>query len=136
MWLPGVVVAWKNKDVRNKRNTSCDITLFLTTMLPQDDESKQTRRNYSKDLKQLVLYQHESLGKNTQEISRDLNMSLRVVQRVLQLHKEIGSVVKDPKSYAKLGRAPLLDTNTVDVSPHNCCALTSLIYNQVYHSIA
>ena len=60
-----------------------------------------TRRHYSKDVKELVIYQWLTLGRSTTEIATDLNMSLRVVQRVLKLYEEIGEVVKDPKTHAK-----------------------------------
>ena len=51
----------------------------------------------------------------TVEIARSLDMSVHVVQWVLQLWEEIGEVVKDPRQYAKKGWACLLDTASVEV---------------------
>ncbi|KIJ43507.1 hypothetical protein M422DRAFT_77579, partial [Sphaerobolus stellatus SS14] len=46
--------------------------------------------------------------KKSEEISHDLDIPLRVVQRSLQLWNEIGDVVRDPREYATLGRPKLL----------------------------
>ena len=73
------------------------------------------RRHYSKDLRERVIYQRFTLGMSTTEIAKNLDMSLRVVQRVLKLWDEVGEVVRDPKAYAKLGRARLLDTRGIEV---------------------
>jgi hypothetical protein len=48
-----------------------------------DAETKATRRHYTKDRKELVVFQHEKRGKTPKEIADDLDMFLRVVQRVL-----------------------------------------------------
>ena len=74
-----------------------------------------SRHHYLKDLKQCVVYQQFTLGMETVEIARSLDMSVRVVQRVLRLWEEIGEVVKDPRQYAKKGWARLLDTASVEV---------------------
>ena len=74
------------------------------------------RQHYSKDLKQRVVYQAMTLGYDTSEIARNLDMSARVVQRTLQTWREIGDVVQDPKQYARRGRARLLDTGCTEVS--------------------
>ena len=50
------------------------------------------RSQYSKDLKERVVYQWFTLGKDTAEIAENLNMSKRVVQWVLLLWEEIGDV--------------------------------------------
>ena len=74
------------------------------------------RQHYSKDLKQRVVYQSLTLGYSTSEIARNLDMSSCVVRRTLQTWREIGDVVKDPKHYARQGRARLLDTGCTEVS--------------------
>jgi transposase len=74
-----------------------------------------SRRHYSRDLKERVVYQRYTLGLTTTEISKNLDMSLHVVQCVLKLWDEIGSAVKDPKTYGRQGRACLLDTRGVEV---------------------
>ena len=74
-----------------------------------------TRQQYSKDLKEHVVYQRFTLGKDTAEIAENLNMSKRVVQRVLLLWEEIGDVVRDPRRNLKRGRASVLDTTSVEV---------------------
>ena len=61
------------------------------------------RHYYSQDLCERVIYQHNVLGKKTTDIARDLDISLRVVQRTLQVWKEIGDVVWDPMDYRKGG---------------------------------
>ncbi|KIJ50159.1 hypothetical protein M422DRAFT_83345, partial [Sphaerobolus stellatus SS14] len=42
------------------------------------------------------------------EISHDLDISLRVVQRTLQLWNEIGDVIRDPREYATRGQPKVL----------------------------
>ena len=61
------------------------------------------RRHYTRDLRDRVLYQHNILGKTTTNIARDLDISLHVVQRTLQVWKEISDVLRDPKDYRKRG---------------------------------
>ena len=59
--------------------------------------------HYTRDLCEHVLYQHNILGKTTTDIARDLDISLHVVQRTLQVWKEISDVLRDPKDYRKRG---------------------------------
>ena len=73
-------------------------------------------KHYSKDLKQHIIYQSLTLGYSTMEIAKNLDMSLRVVQRTLQLWREIGDIVQDPQTYARQDRAQLLDTGCIEVS--------------------
>jgi transposase len=91
---------------------------FVSSLMPPSHLD--TRRHYSKDLKEQVIYQRLTLGKSTTEIAKDLDMSLRIIQRVLKVYEEIGEVVKDPKMHAKWGKAKLLDTHCVEVS-HTLC---------------
>jgi len=75
---------------------------------------------YSRDLKQRVVYQSYTLMKTTTEIAIDLNMPVRVVQRVLTNWQEIGDVCKDQ---ACMGRAPLMQQSSVKVCI-SICALS------------
>jgi hypothetical protein len=52
-------------------------------------------QQYSKDLKQRVIYQAFTLGKTSTEIAIDLDMPVRVVQRVKKTWAEIGEVCWD-----------------------------------------
>ncbi|KAF8590098.1 hypothetical protein K439DRAFT_1331014 [Ramaria rubella] len=54
------------------------------------------------------------LGLKTIKISHYLNMSPCVVQRVLQLHKELGDVMQDPQMYQRHGPPPLLNPTACD----------------------
>ena len=71
------------------------------------------RRRYSKDVKKLVIYQSNVLGMSTTDIAVNLDMPVRVVQRVLQTWDKIRAVVREPKT---LGRARLMTTEQVQVS--------------------
>ncbi|KAF8500583.1 hypothetical protein JB92DRAFT_2656744, partial [Gautieria morchelliformis] len=53
-------------------------------------------------------------GMTTAQIAENLDMSIRVVQRTLHIWQEIGNVVKDPRTYAKRGKACLLDSGSVE----------------------
>ncbi|KAF8580978.1 hypothetical protein K439DRAFT_1233016, partial [Ramaria rubella] len=50
----------------------------------------------------------------TAEIALNLNMSLCIVQRVLQLYKELGDVMKDPHMYQRHGPPPVLNPTACD----------------------
>ena len=65
--------------------------------------------HYTWDLRERVLYQHNILGKTTTDIARDLDISLHIVQRTLQVWKEIGDVLWDQKDYSKRGRPTVMD---------------------------
>ncbi|KAF8581341.1 hypothetical protein K439DRAFT_1262101, partial [Ramaria rubella] len=54
------------------------------------------------------------LGKSTTVIVKELNMSLHVIQHVLQLYEEIGAVVRNPGLYAKQGKSHLLGPHSVE----------------------
>jgi hypothetical protein len=60
-----------------------------------------------------VVYQAFTLGKTTTEISIDLDIPVRVVQRVLKCWREIGEVCKDR---TRMGRAPLMSQEAIMVS--------------------
>ncbi|KAJ7215975.1 hypothetical protein GGX14DRAFT_391642 [Mycena pura] len=58
---------------------------------PRKNPAVPVQNHYSKDLKQRVIYQAYTLEKGSTEIAIDLNMPLRVVQRIKQTWAEIGS---------------------------------------------
>jgi hypothetical protein len=70
------------------------------------------RNTYSPDLKQRVIYQAFTLGKSSTEISINLNIPLRVVQRVKQTWQELGVVCRNRRG---MGREPLLSPQQTQV---------------------
>jgi transposase len=91
------------------------------------EQFKATRRHYSQDLKQRVIYQHVKFGLMTVQIAENLDISIRVVQRTLKIWQEIGDVVKDPTTYAKRGKASLLDSGSVEA-----CTIATYRIGNVY----
>lgn len=71
------------------------------------------RRHYSPDLKRRVIYQSYILQLTSTEIAINLDIPLRVVQRVKHTWNEIGEVCKDRR---RLGRAPILSPAHCEVS--------------------
>lgn len=70
------------------------------------------RKHYSHDLKKRIIYQVLTLEKTTTQISIDLDIPLRVVQRILKMWREVGEVLKDRKG---MGKAPLMKNDAVKV---------------------
>lgn len=70
------------------------------------------RKRYSRDLRQRVVHQRFKLHRQTAQISADLDMSLRVVERILHLWREIGDVCRVPK---RIGRARALSSEHAEV---------------------
>jgi len=70
------------------------------------------QNHYSKDLKEHIIHQAFTLGSKTTQIAINLNMPLRVVQRVITTWKEIGEVARD-RTY--IGRAPMLSPEHIKV---------------------
>ncbi|KAJ7177141.1 hypothetical protein C8R46DRAFT_835951, partial [Mycena filopes] len=62
--------------------------------MPRKKPMNALRNHYSKDLKMRVIYQAFNLYKSSKEIAVDLNMPLRVVQRVMKTWAEIGEVCR------------------------------------------
>lgn len=81
--------------------------------MPRKKPVTVSRNHYSKDLKRRIIYQAYTLGKKTTEIAIDLNMHVRVVQRVKKTWKEIGEVCRD-RTY--IGRAPMLSPEKTKLS--------------------
>jgi hypothetical protein len=87
---------------------------FFLTPMPRKKPATPIQNHHSKDLKQRVIYQAFTLRKGSKEIAHDLNMPLRVVQRVIQMWTEIGEVSRDRRHK---GRAPLMSPSNCQVSP-------------------
>jgi transposase len=94
---------------------------FLVNM-PRKPRIKPIRQFYSWDLKRRVIYQAYTLHKTSTQIAIDLDMPLRVVQRVWRCWREIGEVCKDR---VRMGRAPIMTVTAVDVSFYSLQNLTS-----------
>ena len=85
---------------------------------PDKTAHAEHHHHYDQTHRQLVAYHSKVLQHTTMVIAKNLDMSLHVVQCILSLHEEIGWVARDPESYAKQGRAHLLDHASCDVSSY------------------
>jgi hypothetical protein len=83
-----------------------------TTLMPRKKPSIPLRRRYTADLKQRVVYQAFTLGKKSTEIAIDLDIPVRVVQRVKHTWMQIGRVCRSQES---IGRHPLLSPEQTKV---------------------
>ena len=81
--------------------------------MPRKRREIPIRKHYSEDLKRRVIYQAFTLAKKSTEIAIDLDMPVRVVQRVKRTWMKIGHVCRTRQF---LGRHPLLSPNEVVVS--------------------
>ena len=81
---------------------------------PCDSLMSRTHRQYSRDLKDVVVYQENMLNKSMTAIAKDLNMPLRIVQCVLKIWNEIGKAV-DVNCRAKGQRGSLLNGKATEV---------------------
>ena len=97
------------------RISDCAPSFWLppSLIMPRKKPLVPKRRHYSRDLKRRVIYQAEVLGRTSTEISINLDIPLRVVQRVKQTWNEIGEVCKDRTG---IGRAPLMHPEHCEVS--------------------
>ena len=73
-----------------------------------------THRQYSRDLKDVVVYQANTLNKSTTAIAKDLDMPLCIVQCVLKIWNEIGEAV-DVNCRAKGKQGSLLNGKATEV---------------------
>jgi hypothetical protein len=83
--------------------------------MPRKARAIPLRQTYSRDLKHRVIYQSKVLGYPSTKISISLDMPLRCVQRVCRMWDEVGEVCKDR---TRIGRAPLMSSDAVEVSLH------------------
>lgn len=91
---------------------SLHLFLCSLTTMPRKPPAVVIRNQYSKDLKNRVIYQAFTLEKKSTQIAIDLNMSLRVVQRAMLTWRELREVCWDLKHK---GCAPLMSPNTCNV---------------------
>ncbi len=87
-------------------------SLSHTPLMPRKKREIPLRRRYTTDLKQRVIYQAFTLGKKSTEIAIDLDMPVRVVQRVRQTWMQTGRVCR---SQEFIGRHPLLSPEQTKV---------------------
>ena len=80
--------------------------------MPRKPPPKPAKQKYSWDLKGRAFYQAFVLKMKPTEIAISLDMSVRVVQHVLKMWREIGDVCKGRKGK---GRAPLMKNDAVRV---------------------
>lgn len=71
--------------------TDCDMSFPRTPAIAMTPEQPR-RRRYSSDLLERTIYQYHTLHHSTKEISEQLNISQRVVQRTLRLWRVMGRV--------------------------------------------
>ncbi|KAF5323810.1 hypothetical protein D9619_012984 [Psilocybe cf. subviscida] len=70
--------------------------------MPLSHPNHTHRTRYTKDLKQRVVHQAEELQRSSREIAVELNIPLRVVQRILETWRKTGSVIESSRQ--KKGR--------------------------------
>jgi hypothetical protein len=88
------------------------LRVFPSAIMPRKRPLLPLRQQYSRDLKMRVIYQAYTLRKSSEDIAIDLNMPLRVVQRVKKTWAEIGEVCHDRRHK---GRPVLLSKQNTKV---------------------
>jgi hypothetical protein len=136
--LPGGVWGRENVNVCGFGFQSLGHSIWIqivhTRMPRPTNQHHHNRQHYSKDLRDRVIWQKFTLQKVTSEIATDLNMSLRVVQRIIKMWREIGDVVASPRN---LSRSPTMSEAQIQVRSHlfmpNClwprASFSSLFWN-------
>jgi hypothetical protein len=89
------------------------ITTYSSTAMPRRQPLTCVWQSYSRDVKLLVLHQSYVLGNSSTVTAINLNMDVRVVQRVKQTFKATGEVCKVQKG---IGRPPLLTIAAIEVN--------------------
>ena len=87
-------------------------------------------RSYSWDLKLRVLHQSYILGNSSTITAINLDMNVRVVQRVKQTFEAMGEVCEDRKG---IGRLPLLTIGAIEVN--KIFTMSSVTYIQFQHML-
>ena len=116
---------------RTSSFSSTTISRPCWTAMTRKKNLEPVRRRYSLDLKRRVVYQSRVLAKSSTEIAINLDMPLRVVQRVLQRWDEIGDVSMGWRG----GRKRLLTPEECEVSILNCMTIRgghSLFYSALF----
>jgi hypothetical protein len=94
-------------------------SIFFSTNMARKKPIVPLRRHYSHDLKHRVIYQSQVLGLKSTEVAINLDIPVRVVQRVKRVWNEIGEVFRDRHAAR---RAPLMRPEHCEV----CFSLNSL----------
>jgi hypothetical protein len=71
------------------------------------------RRRYSLDLRRRVIYQKHTLNRKTKQIARDLDIPLRVVQRILKMWADLDDLVEPSHRH----KTPQLKPEHLEVRP-------------------
>ncbi|KIK76757.1 hypothetical protein PAXRUDRAFT_412676 [Paxillus rubicundulus Ve08.2h10] len=79
--------------------------------MPHKRKPAGKRQHYSRDLKQRVIYQAQVLGNSSTAIAISLDMPIRVVQRIIKLHRDTGDVATECTRH---GRYPLMPAAAVE----------------------
>lgn len=120
-----------------RRDASCSLTTTCIqlhfasygTLMPRKPNLRPVQPHYSPDLRRRVIHQAFTLGESTTRIAINLDMPLRVVQRVIATWKEIGDVCRNRK---RIGRSPVLKTDAVKVCMHLTMHCTQAFIDYVY----
>ena len=105
--------------------TLCDTLLFGTltpAIMPRHPDCAVSRRTYSNDLWEHVVYQRFPLGSKVSKIANSLNMSQRVVERVLKQWKDTGEVAVDPSVRSKKR------SRVMDQEEHEVCQIVLILF--------
>jgi transposase len=106
---------------------TCDCFLPLSAVaMPRKKPAVPLRRRYSLDLRLRVIHQHHTLKRKTWRITRDLDISLRVVQRILKMWNDLGELVPPEKH----GRTPEMKEEQIEVRYSTSCACACLNLDQ------
>jgi len=74
--------------------------------------TRKPRTQYSKQVKEIVIYQYDILGSKCTQIAISLDMAVRSVQRIVQNWKEFGLSVDNP---SRAGRPKIMNHSHVQV---------------------
>ena len=85
--------------------------------MPRPPPVLRSRRTYSNDLWERIIYQKYSLGSKIADISISLNMSRHMVEHILKLWETTGEVSADATSRTK-DRCHVMDPEEIEVHFH------------------
>jgi FixJ family two-component response regulator len=70
-----------------------------TGVMPRVKTAAPVRQRYSLDLRERVVFQRHTLGRKTKRIARELDIPLRVVQRILEMWADLGKLVEPSRAH-------------------------------------
>lgn len=94
------------------RRAHCSPSLQFSNNMARRQPQCRLRRRYTKEVKCLIMYQTHILGRKPTQISIDLDIPVRVIQRVKKTWKDIGEVCRDRKY---MGRGPKMSPSQIEV---------------------